>query len=106
MGAMQNTASIRVLFAGAMLAAAPLQAELVVRPPPTPGPAPAISQLNPYALLLPVRPRSRVRCEQDRLLTNTSPCGSETEEPILLAPKKVVQCEQDRLLTDTRSCTR
>ena len=103
---MQQNMLMSALFVSVILGAAPLKAELVVSPPPTPAIAPNISQPNPYTLLLPVRPRVRVRCEQDRLLTDTSPCGKETAEPILLTPKKLMRCEQDRLLTDTRPCER
>lgn len=58
----------------------------------------------------------QIRCEQDRLLTDTSPCGSETAQTqaigrsadgtLIDVPDKPKRCEQDRLLTDTTPCTR
>jgi hypothetical protein len=103
---MHSHAAIKAIIIWSFLATAPLSAELVVSPPPTPPPARNIAPVNPYAPFLPLRSKVRVRCEQDRLLTDTSPCGKETEEPVLLTPKKKIRCEQDRLLTDTTPCDR
>jgi len=63
------------------------------RPPPQP-PYPYPT----YPLPTWVHPNS-VRCEQDRLLTDNTPCGPETESS---SPLKT--CQQDRLLTDTTPC--
>ena len=55
------------------------------------------------------------RCEQDRLLTDTSPCGaaayqhrggiSGASDPTIGAMRKrIPPCQMDRLLTDTTPC--
>jgi glycine/D-amino acid oxidase-like deaminating enzyme len=87
--------------------AGPVQAQtgMTVSPPPPPpvhvGPPPAYPYPYPvYPLPGWVHPDS-VRCEQDRLLTDTRPCGSQTESATPLPP-----CQQDRLLTDTTPCTK
>lgn len=78
---------------------------VTVAPPPVtlpPSPtSPPPNSVYPYpAYPLPgwVRPNS-VRCEQDRLLTDATPCGMES--PVQLPP-----CQQDRLLTDHTPCTK
>jgi hypothetical protein len=103
---MHSHTAIKGIIIWTFLAAAPLNAELVVSPPPTPPPARNIARANSFPPLLPLRRRVKMRCEQDRLLTDASPCGKETEEPVLLTPRKKIRCEQDRLLTDTTSCDR
>jgi len=57
-----------------------------------------------------------VRCAQDRLLTDTSPCGAQTGQPevvgrtpdstIVSVPDRPKRCEQDRLITDDTPCAR
>jgi hypothetical protein len=86
----------------AIAAGAPLHAQIGhdIKANSRPSPYP-----YPYAYpYLPIVPKAKVRCEQDRLLTDTTPCGEETAEPVVIAPKKLKRCEQDRLLTDTTPC--
>jgi len=78
--------TLRMMTIIALAAATPLHAEPVKsqmtvgvqRPPPPIVVAPIVSPYYPY---IPLRPRPRVRCEQDRLLTDTRPCGEESAEP-------------------------
>jgi len=78
-------------------------------PPPTPYPYPV------YPTPAWVHPNA-IRCEQDRLLTDTTPCGAGTGQPevvgrtadgaLVSVPDRPRRCEQDKLLTDGTPCTR
>jgi hypothetical protein len=78
-----------IILAG--IATAPLQADppksqmtVGVQPPPPVAHPPGHNLYYPYYPYLPLRPKPKVRCEQDRLLTDTTPCGNETVEPQFL----------------------
>jgi len=90
-----------------------------VQPPPA-KPVHRASPPAPYPY--PVYPTpswvhpNEIRCEQDRLLTDRTPCGAGTGQAevvgrtadgtIVSVPDRPRRCEQDRLLTDETPCTR
>jgi len=90
-----------------------------VQPPPA-KPVHRASPPAPYPY--PVYPTpswvhpNAIRCEQDRLLTDTTPCGAGTgqgevvgrtaDATIVAVPDRPRRCEQDRLLTDETPYTR
>lgn len=90
-----------------------------VQPPPA---KPAHRPVSPAPYPYPAYPTpswaqsNETRCEQDRLLTDTTPCGAGTGQPevvgrtaagtVVSVPDRPRRCEQDRLLTDGAPCTR
>jgi hypothetical protein len=98
----------RSILAGAAACFVPVAslaqpAAMVVAPSPAPAHSPSPPSTYPYpAYPVPdwVHPNS-VRCEQDRLLTDTTPCGPATERSNPLPP-----CQQDRPLADRTPCTK
>ncbi|MDH7637136.1 hypothetical protein [Sphingomonas oryzagri] len=87
----------------------------------TPLPAPPAHHQAPVPYPYPVYPvtsarSGEIRCEQDRLLTDNTPCGPEAAQAqvvgrsadgtLIDVPDKPKRCEQDRLLTDTTPCSR
>ncbi|MBA2934973.1 hypothetical protein HZF05_12775 [Sphingomonas sp. CGMCC 1.13654] len=96
-------ARLAALVAALSLAAPSIAqgATAVIVPPPPPAPAPS-APAYPYPVYpLPgwVHPDG-MRCEQDRLLTDRTPCGAQTEA------QQLPPCQQDRLLTDRTPCTK
>jgi hypothetical protein len=89
----------------------------VVTPPPAPPAHHHAPVPYPYPAYPVTSTRSgEIRCEQDRLLTDNTPCGPETAQAqvvgrsaggtVIDVPDKPKRCEQDRLLTDTTPGTR
>lgn len=103
----------RVLGAMAMLAlatAAPLQAQSVNSQMTVGGPAappathrPPHYPHYPYGLVLPTAPRT-VRCEQDRLLTDTRPCTEEALVPLPIAPRTKPRCVESGAVPVATPC--
>ena len=90
MNANRNSGAVAaaIVIALAALTAAPLRAQTAksqmtvgVQPPPPPPRWRRPGYYHPYYYpYLPLTPRKK-RCEQDRLLTDTTPCGDATEAP-------------------------
>lgn len=110
-----------LLFAAALgFAATPAIAQsgmISSQPPATPAhPSPPMPYPYPAYPVPSWAHPDEIRCEQDRLLTDTTPCGAETRQlegigrtsdgVIVSVPDRPRRCEQDRLLTDDRPCTR
>ena len=107
-----SLAAFTIATSGAHAQRAPTQSAVQVN---TLTPEEAVRFYGLHPDMLP-RPRPKVRCEQDRLLTGTTPCGEVTAEPLVLqetdeattmiVPKRLKRCEMDRKITDTTPCER